>query len=447
MGRAETTGIRIQALRSLEEVRPLRDAIDALNLASRRPCPFATFEYVATFLAHDEYARPDKKLLFLAAFEGDALVGYLPLCKSRPRLFGVPYTRIDMLVWHDTDRPHVVSRTADEPRVCAAFYRYLLERERRWSVLEFGMQDAESSLRQLPRLDPLRLYARTYPDMPNTTVPLGYASFAEYFRGLAGHQRRNVSRLCRRLLGAGRVEVISCTDPGGRPDLLDLYLDLERRSWKQAARAGIGREPRRVAFFRDLCGGDQPLQLGFDLVLLDDLPIAGLVSGAFAGGLYGLEMAFDQDYEDLAPGHLLSLAAMRRGLAGHHASFNFNGNYAYYKAKMGGVVTETSAVQIYRVGSLPWLRARGGELLRRLRPPQGDGAERHNPARRRVQTANAEESRDEKTGARPRPPRDDERTRARAILRQLEERGVHIERLSGEILERALPFATRMEAA
>ena len=48
------TTLRIQSLRSLDALAPYRTQIDVLNLASRRPCPFSTYEYIETFLAHDE---------------------------------------------------------------------------------------------------------------------------------------------------------------------------------------------------------------------------------------------------------------------------------------------------------------------------------------------------------------------------------------------------------
>ena len=89
-------------------------------------------------------------------------------------------------MWHDTDRPHVVAAIEDEPRCCGAFYRHLLERERGWSLLELGMQDAESGLQTLPPMSWLRFHARRFPDMPNTTVPLRSRTFVEYWQSLAG---------------------------------------------------------------------------------------------------------------------------------------------------------------------------------------------------------------------------------------------------------------------
>jgi hypothetical protein len=439
--------IRIDTLRSLQELAPLRAQMNALNRESRRPCPFSTFEYIETFLAYDEYGAKEEELLFLAAFEDKRLIGYVPLRKTRERLCGVPYGRIGLLVTHDTDRPHVVARRDDEVRCCEAFYEHLLARERSWSLLELAMQDVDSGLNTLPRLDPLRLYVRRFENMPNTTIPFEVGSIADYYRSLTHNQRKTIGRQCRRLVAIGKIETLACSDPAARAAMLDLYLDMEHRSWKTLANAGILRDPRRVDFFRSLCRPEQPLELMFDFVLHDDLPVAGLISGAFAGGLYGLEQAFDQEYEHLGPGHLLSLTAIHRGIAGGYHSLNLDGNYAYYKSRMGGVVTETSAIQIFRVGSVAWLRARCGELKRKLRPPPDEPG--FNPERRRVTPSDAAETAAESPPRRePKvPARSEERERARSTLASLEANGVRLERLGRNELEQWLPFSLRKEAA
>lgn len=465
--------LRIETFRSLAALRGRFGdgaALDALNLAARRPCPFSTFEYLETFLAHDEYARPDDRPLVLAAFEGDQLVAYLPLNVRRERFLGLSYRRLGLLITHDTDRPHAVARPEDERRCCEAFYAHLFENERGWSFLELAMQDAASGLHALPPMSSRRFYARRFETMPNSTLTLPFGSLGEYYATLSQPLRKTESKYCRALLRAGRVEVISSSDPRARLGLLQLYLDLERRSWKEVARAGIRRDLRRVAFFRALCAEGQPMQLGFDFVLLDGLPISGMLSGAFAGGLYGLETAFDQDHADLAPGHLVSMMLIRRAIAGGYRSINFDGNYAYYKARMGSVVTETSAVQVYKVGSLPWLRARAGELQRWLWPP-AKSDERFNPERRKASQALAEPVTTGAKGATaasapparaaepapptsphaaappPKPPRVEERARAAEILRALAASGVALERLEGSALERALPFPLSRKAA
>lgn len=442
------TPLRIEALRSLAAIAPFRAQIDALDRASRRPCPFSTYEYLETFLAHDEYGAREDELLFLAAFEGERLVGYLPLRKHRESMFGLSYGRIGMMISHDTDRPHAVARVEDERRVCDAFLAHLLDRERGWSLIELAMQDDASGLATPPR-SPLRFFSRRFPNMPNSTLPLANVrSLDEYLTMVGYNERKTMRRLGRRLLSAGKVEIVASNDPRAREPLLDLYLDLERRSWKETARAGIRRDPKRVAMFRALCDEAQPLALDVLLVLLDGVVIAGIVSGAYEGGLYGLETAFDDAYEDLGPGHLLMLALVKRALDGRFHSINFDGNYAYYKSRVGCTVTETAATQIYRTLSLPWAKALFGEARRRVEAFRAarrkSEEQRFNPERRAVATDHEHES--EKSG-KTRPLRDAERALCRRTLDALAAEGARVDRISGAPLAASLPFTKTKEAA
>ncbi len=442
--------VRVEALRAWEDVAPLREAIDALNLRSRRPCPFSTFEYLETFLAHDEYrsAGHPTQLLFLAALEGEQLIGYLPLTKARERLWGLPFGRIGLLVSHDTDRPHLVARTEDEARCSRAFFEHLLERERGWSFLELALQDDASGLNEPPKVSPLRFYVRRFETMPNTSMPLPYTSTERYLAAVSSSFRRNVQRATRRLDTVGTLEFVRSDDDRARWSLLELYLDLERRSWKAEARAGIDRSPARVDFFRALAVPGQPLALGFEFLLLDGVPVAGGINGTFAGNRHGLEMSFDRAYDGLGPGNVFSVLSIDSALRTGLRAYNVDGNYAYYKARMGGVVTPTHAVQVYRVGSLPWLKARAGALRRRLRPAEVEHAD-FNPDRRRVSAASPGEATGEDAPAwrTPLPPRLEERERARQAFEALAAQGVHLERRShAEIQQTVLATQRTPEA-
>lgn len=437
--------MRIEALRSLSQVAPLAGAMTALNLGSRRPCPFATYEYLEHFLTYDEYDAREDELLFLAAFDGDALVGYLPLRRHRAQTLGVPFTRIGLMVSHDTDRPHVVARPEQEAACAEAMRKHLLAAERGWSLLELPMQDDASALAHLPALHSPRFYERSSPSMPNTTVPLGQPTFADYFKHLSGGPRKNLSRLARRLFDAGQIDYVRCDDERGGAAMLELYLDVERRSWKHHAGAGVARSGRRLASFRRLVTRGPPFVVGVEALLLNGVAIAALISGVYANVRHGLETCFDRAYEALGAGHFMTLLTLRRAIAAHEAEYNFNGNYAYYKASLGGVVTPTQALQLYRVGSAPWLRAHGGALKRWLHPPQAV-EERFNPDRRR---AEADGPADEHGHAAlpSAAERERERTFAEHTLASLAAQGVRLHRERGDELGRSLPFSLHTAAA
>lgn len=423
--------LSVKAFTSLADVRRHREAMNALNLASRRPCPFSTVEYLETFLAHDEFGAKERELLVLAAFDGERLVGTLTLRKHWARLGrGLFFRRVGVMVSHDTDRPHVVSRPEDEARCAQAFYEHLVQ-QGGWSLLELNFQDSQSALLAPPPLNPLRYWVRRYENMPISCAPVAWADLDGYLKSRSKGSRRAFTRSFRRTAEAGRLETVSSSDSAAVPALLELYLDVERRSWKQAAHAGVGRDPRRVAFFRALAQPGQPMPLTVHLVLLDGLPVSGAVVGAFGGVLHALEICFDQDYEQTGCGHLGGLLAFRQAIREGLREVNMNGNYAYNKAHYGAEATPTWAVQVYRVGGLPWLKAQAGRVKRWLKP-EAAAAGDFNPERREHETHTAE-----------RPARAEERARAQAVLDELAAKRAKLERLSGHELELALGMADK----
>jgi hypothetical protein len=430
--RESVGGIEVKVVRTPGELAALGAKLNELNVASRRPCPFASAEFLSAVLAHDEEASPGDELLCLLAFEGDRLIGYLPLRRTTERLLGVPYGKIVCLALGYRDRPHVVARAQDEAACAAAFYRTLKECEPGWAMLELTSQDGDSPLEELVADAGPGFWARRYETDPNSTIPLPFASLADYYRTLDGDFRRKVTSRCRKLLSSGRVEVVVSSDRAARTRLLDLYLDVERRSWKGGAAAGIARHPERLALVRELCAS--PLTVVFQIVLLDGAPIAGLVAIEFEKTWYVLETAYASAYSDLAPGYLLHVLGIGEAIARGQRAFNLLHAYAYYKLSWKAVATPTAAVQIYRVPSLPYLKAQAGEL-RRLAARASAPEDQFNPARRA-----AEEEGPAKVEGQRRP-HEDSVQRAAAVLAELARAGARVTSRSGPALLAVLPFS------
>ena len=422
--------VEVKVVRSRAQLAPLFGELAALNFASRRPCPFSTPEFLSLTLEHDEFARPGDELLFLLAYAGERPVGYLPLRKTMRRAFGIPYGRIESLSLGYLDRPYAVARAEDEAACAAAFCRHLRERERGWSMLELTAQDAASAFHAIVNAPGRGYWARRRATDPNTTIPLPFVTLADYFNSLDGDFRRNVRARCRKLLAAGRVEVISSSEPAARGALLDMYLDIETRSWKASIGAGVDRHPERLALFRALYAS--PLTTPLLIILLDRVPIVGLAAIEYEGAWYVLEIAYNSAYSDLAPGYLLHLLALGEAIARGQRALNLLHAYAYYKKSWNGVVTETTAVQVYRVPNAPYLKARAGDVARSL-ARGGREEEQFNPARRAAgEQGSSKDS--------PRPPRDEAARLAAAALARLAMVSSGVRLLTGDALVATLPF-------
>jgi hypothetical protein len=348
---------------SLEEVAFLRDEVNALNRAGARPDPFSTFEFFENFLRCEEFFPESRglRLWFLAAFNTGRLVGYMALKQMTHKVFGVRASKVDFLVTHDADRPQLVARPEHAPAVSEAFYAYLLERKREWSFLEFRQQDATSPLFPPPAAVKLKGYwVRQWPSMDNGTIHIRWSTLDAYFKSFSKKFRSNISRQMRSLLAAGEVEYLASSDPATTSALFELYHSIEARSWKARAGAAIGRHPQWVECFKGLLDARQPMRVSIQILLLDGVPIAGLITGAFMQGLYALHIIYDERMSRLAPGSPMLLMSVRQAIDGGYAFFNLLSGFGYYKTRWQAQMTETRIAQIYRVGRpLFWRRVFG----------------------------------------------------------------------------------------
>jgi len=361
--------IEVRCFGSLEEAAFLREDVNALNRAGTRPDPFSTFEFFENFLRYEKFFPQDQnlRLWFLAAFDAGRLVGYMALKQLTHKVLGLRASKIDFLVTHDADRPQLVARPEHALAVSEAFYAYLLERKREWSFLEFRQQDAASPLFPPPAAARLKGYlVREWPSLDNGTIPLRWDTLDAYFKSFSPKFRSNVSRQMRSLLAAGEVEYLASSDPAITPALFELYHSIEPRSWKSRAGAAIGRYPQWVEYFKGLLDARQPMRVSIQLLLLDGVPVAGFISGAFMKRLYALHMVYDDRLSRLAPGSALLLMAMRQAIDGRYALFNLLSGFGYYKVRWQAQMTETRIAQIYRAGSLLFWRRVLGDWMRRV---------------------------------------------------------------------------------
>lgn len=389
--------IEVRCLHALTEAEPFRAQINTLNRASPRPDPFSDFSYYQTCLGNLMQfgaAGEALRLWLLLAFRDGELIGYLALKHCRQRIFGLRVGKLDLLTAHIADRPHLVARGEDEDVVGTAFYDYLLSRRSEWSLLEFQQQDTGSALLRAPaETDRGLLQQRHWPNMANGTITVNWRSTSDYFAALSKKSRSNVGRQMRSLLAAGEVEVLSSSDAGSRSALFELYQSIEPQSWKTAAGGAIGSDPQRLAYYWGLMQADQAMQIHVQVLLLDGVPIAGLISGSFGRGLYALHIVYDDRAAQLAPGSAIFWMGMRLAIEGGYQFFDLLWGFGYYKTRWLAEMSETRSLQIYRIDRpYFWRRALGDVRRRYLGGKADEDTTQFNPARQqREPTEHAED--------------------------------------------------------
>ena len=437
--------IEVRCFHSLVDAQPFRDAMDALNLASARPDPFSTFEFYANHLRNAALipAAAQPRLWLLLAFSEDQLVGYLALKLCRFRVLGLDAAKLDLLTAHKADRPHLVAEGDKLAAVRAAIYDYILGRRKEWSLLEFQQQDAASALLPLPLQMTSRVYSvQQWPNMDNGTIAIRWQSLAAYFAALSKKSRSNVSRQMRTLLAAGDVQVLTSSDAQTLPPLFELYRSVEANSWKAQTDAAFASGNRWIEYYRGLMDRRQPMRVAIHVLLLDGVPIAGLITGAFGKGLYALHIVYDERFSRLAPGSAILLMGMRLAIEGGYGFFNLLQGFGYYKARWLAQMTETQSLQIYRVGTpFYWRRVLGDAKRRWFGRAVTGPPPLANPSRRAI----AGDEPADPLASRPPVVSPEEHAHCAALIAQVK-RG-HGEFLSSPQLVAALPFAAAIPTA
>jgi hypothetical protein len=396
--------VKVRCLHSLGEIAALRPQINALNMASARPDPFSTFEFYDNLLRRSGSLMGGERagVWFLAAFTDGELIGYLALEEVTEKVLWRRIRRLGFLVAHSGDRPHVVARPEHVGVVTEMFYEYLQQQRREWEFLELQQQDAASTLYPLPPgVDFRGWWVRYWPNLDNGTIRVRWNTLQEYAGALAPRFRSNLKRQFRNLFTGGEVALLTSSDPASTPALLDLYCSIEKRSWKSHTDLTIGGDAGRLQYVRGLLDAQQPMGIVIQILILDGAPVAGLISGSFAGpadkGLYALHMAFDARLSLAGPGSALLMMGMRYAIDGRYAFLNLLSGFGYYKTRWLAEMTPTRCLQIYRIGGpcfwrrvfgdgRRWIVAHAGLASRWLTPritaidEQHDGPRDRTPA-------------------------------------------------------------------
>jgi hypothetical protein len=398
---AGVADLSVSSVHGVAALERFSSAIDLLNLAAARPNPFLSSAFLLCYALRIEYHTPGREEQLFLVLDGDRLIGCAPMRRSfddfgfamLPLRFRA--VRLRFLAPLDTAQPGILCAPEDHERVATALIAYICARERGWGMLEFAGQKAGTTLHRVAHAAVGRRFrVRDIEAEPYNEISVVWRTLRAYYQSLAKKMRSNISRQARRLFTSGVPELILAEGAPAVSAWFDAYCDLDSRSWKRGTVSSINRHPRRVRFYREIAAGRGGLDPGFIGVVLDGVLVAGLIVGSNATaspqchGAWCLEMAYDQTRADLGPGQLLLLLAVGEAIEKGHSYLSIMQNFAYYKRRWGAESIEVVNVQVIRRASLHNVRARLGEIKRRLldkkvhRPPDaGATLERGRSAR------------------------------------------------------------------
>jgi CelD/BcsL family acetyltransferase involved in cellulose biosynthesis len=412
--------------------------IDALNDSSARPNPYQSSRYLRCFAQYNEYFPDSDAIQLYTAWDGERLIGCLPLRRVKDRFGPLCASRICFLAPFDSDQPGLLCTPENEERVAHAIVQHILNHEPRLGMLEImGQRPGSSLYNAMHASSSARFRARDIEVDPFNEIPIAGASLESYFRSLSSSWRSSVARSTRKLLSAGKTEVVFAEGAQATSAWFDAYLDLESRSWKRNTSAAIVRDTRRIELHRQLLAGHAGFTPSFVGILSDGVLIAGNLNGSSIGGapqnrgMWNFDLSYDASYADLSPGVLLLLLTVHAAIRREEKFVNLLHSFSHYKHHWKAEMIDVKNVQLIRRWSLHNLRGVAGDLMRSLR-------RRMTPKPGAAQNKGGSNSARQEAATRP------DRSQAMAVTTQaLAYRGPDIQLLEHPQICALLPFETR----
>ena len=295
-------GLRVELINDLAELAHHADAWDELALTAPQRLPMLSHAWIASWLEHE--VLPHKRWWCALAYEGERLVGVLPVVVSPHRMFGLrwPLLRTSRSNSRAGDVLMVSGReSAILPALLAALERAV---PGCLGVELWGVRDNSPTLAAIARGLPGRVVVRTLHSAGSyidTTV-----SHDEFFKSLGASHRKHLRSATNRLDKLPAVVTQTLADEATAEMHLQRFLALEAAGWKGQHGTAIASSPIQTAFYRALVRRLAVRGwLEWHFLEAAGRPIAGDLVIRFGRALVFPKGAYDEEFAKYSPSHVL----------------------------------------------------------------------------------------------------------------------------------------------
>lgn len=344
----EKTGLVVKAISSIEEFILIKPQWDALVDSMEHPRIFFAHDWLRIWI---ECFLPKAPLKIIAVYEGDRLIGALPLCRTTfkvLRIFRRPC--LHSVIRNSSTPSGLIVRLPDAPRVCAAIQEHLKREEQNFLIIleqvpgDFGSLSSlkDGFDRGLTKAHVVPMEESYYLDIEG--------DFNSYYKSLGKSFRKNMRQKGTALeaKGGARCEVSYSFDPGA----FQRFLDMEDTGWKHEHGVLIKASADRVAFFRCLAETLSPKgQFVMMTFYIANTPVVMLYAVTFAGTYYSLKMAVNYEEADLlrfSPGQWMNQKEIEYCFEKKLRRFDFYGPCYSYEAHWAKKTYMKYEVTIFR---------------------------------------------------------------------------------------------------
>jgi CelD/BcsL family acetyltransferase involved in cellulose biosynthesis len=282
-----------------------QDVWDGLVERSGRPSIFATWDFLQCAWRH--YAEPSGHRLAVFVFRDDGRpTGAAAFRVSQTRHYGLPTRRLCPLATTHADYQAPLILPAARAREGALALLDFLERHgAAWDYVDFDGPACEEDALQATRERASSRRGLELTEQELSPSPYILLDGDDALARVGASARQSTRRHQRRLQARAPLQLEVVEAPAAMPRALELYVEVERRSWKPAAGIGVGRSPRSLGFFRDLLprlAANGRANVSF--LRQGDRPLAAKIDLRLGATVWGLEWTYDQEHSAFSPGNV-----------------------------------------------------------------------------------------------------------------------------------------------
>lgn len=337
----------VQVIRNEHEWDALGPVWDGLLRQLTGYTVFQSYRYQRLWWKHFGH---DSELLIVLVLHDDKLLGIAPLqtfAEEDPRGL-VTHLGFIGSRW-EVDRPQLLF-PKDPGTLARVLARFLARNVTHWQVCELYEQVTDGAvtraLENAFRAEGLLVARSRDSDCPYLCSSGTWHSF---LAGKSQKFRKNIKAAKRRLQKIGVVECTVYQHPSDVAEQLECYCDIERDSWKDAARVGISRDEDYLEFYRDMAvqfaaHGEFVIRI----LRAGDRHVAGTFGLRFDGVYYSLQIVHDREFDRCSPGTYLESLEIEECFSCAIREYEFLGGFLNNKARWASEYRSTTQLHIYR---------------------------------------------------------------------------------------------------
>lgn len=298
---------------------------------------------------------PKDHVILLTAHRGDDLVALLPLRESPTgrRGSGTGWVRSAGNVHF----PRFDALCIDDPEmVASAFWGALRARFPR-SVMQFERVPRDGLISRMSRIavGEGRIVREHDPDgTPYIRVGRSSHSRDELIAAQGKKLRSTLRRGLKRAEERGVLRLIHAppaADGRSLQEWFEAFCELEHRGWKGAGGTSILSDREATRFYRSLVDdADLRPYVSFLALMIGDDMVAGDFGLFIDRVFFGLKVAFNEDYRDCSPGHLMQLYEILEFSGLGAVEVDLGGRAEQYKSYWTDAVRPYSTIYVFPAG-------------------------------------------------------------------------------------------------